>query len=67
MYALLTVNTNVPAEVAVVVYDAKKLLAVRFALASLVDRVLAVAALATPEPVANPVIAGVVNAGEVIV
>ena len=57
----------VPAAVAVVVYDSMTLLAVRFALESLVAKVDAVAAEATPDPVESPVIAGVVNAGEVIV
>ena len=52
-----------PPEVAVVVYDARKLLAVILAFASLDDNVLAVAALATPVPVGNPVKTGVNSVG----
>jgi hypothetical protein len=62
-----TVNVVVPAAVTVVVYPSNALFILIFAFASRVTRVLAVAALATPEPVASPVIAGVVSAGEVIV
>jgi hypothetical protein len=61
------VRVVVPAAVAVVVKPESSALAERFALASLVARVLAVAPADTPEPVARPEIAGVVRAGEVMV
>ena len=57
----------VPAAVAVLRKPSIKLFDVKLALESLAAKVEAVAAEATPEPVASPVIAGVVKAGEVIV
>lgn len=63
----LTVSVVVPAAVTVVAKLARKLLAEMFAFVSLVAKVEAVAAEATPVPVARPEIFGVVKAGEVIV
>ena len=63
----VTVKVVVPAAVAVVVYPARKLLVVMFTLASRATKVEAVAPADTPEPVASPVMAGVVKAGEVMV
>jgi hypothetical protein len=61
------VSVVVPAAVAVVVKPDSRALAVRFAFASRVASVEAVAAAETPEPVARPEMAGVVRAGEVMV
>jgi hypothetical protein len=59
------VRVVVPAAVAVVAYPSRKELAVRFALASLEERVEAVAEEETPEPVGRPVKTGVVRVGVV--